>query len=290
MCALVTNIKLQNLYSGERSDLRPRLLGPLSADDPDMLNILCERYLLPPDPRPYNIISNNALYNYHNRQYGGTITKRIQETFSHINKGFFVEAGALDGVYLSNTLWLEQKLGWTGLLVEPNIFSYKELLTKHRKAWVSNTCLSSTKYPRQTVMASLFPEAWFEYQMNIKGSSHELGVQNLENNNSVYFFNSATEQFTNVQCFPLASYLLALNVSTVDFLSLDIQGSEKAVLDTLPWDSVNFRALLVEPSKEMIKQGILDIMTKRGYKYKDFTDNDILFIKKGDPLLDFKSS
>ena len=34
--------------------------------------------------------------------------------------GFFIEAGADDGELLSNTLYLEFKRGWTGLLVEPN--------------------------------------------------------------------------------------------------------------------------------------------------------------------------
>ena len=34
--------------------------------------------------------------------------------------GFFIEAGAHDGVEASNTLYLEKKMGWRGLLVEPN--------------------------------------------------------------------------------------------------------------------------------------------------------------------------
>jgi hypothetical protein len=34
--------------------------------------------------------------------------------------GFFIEAGAHNGVEASNTLYLEKKLGWTGILVEPN--------------------------------------------------------------------------------------------------------------------------------------------------------------------------
>lgn len=34
------------------------------------------------------------------------------------DRGFFVEFGAGDGEYLSNTLWLEQAKGWRGLLIE----------------------------------------------------------------------------------------------------------------------------------------------------------------------------
>lgn len=32
--------------------------------------------------------------------------------------GYFVELGAGDGIYLSNTLWLEREKGWGGLLIE----------------------------------------------------------------------------------------------------------------------------------------------------------------------------
>ncbi|CAL4183821.1 unnamed protein product, partial [Meganyctiphanes norvegica] len=261
------------IYSRNPSDIQCRLLGPLNADDPSMISILRESYLVPPDPRPYNISSNNILYIGNKMAYGGYIENKIQETFSHISNGFFVEAGALDGVYLSNTLWLEQERGWTGLLVEPNIFSYRELLTKHRKAWVSNTCLSRTQYPRQTVMESTFPDKGSAAPMNIKGGSHEFGVSlyNYEEKGSANFLYAATEHLTSVQCFPLASYLLALNVSTVDFLSLDIQGSEMAVLDTLPWDSVNFRALVVEYTPPVIDQDFFNVMTDRGYFYQNFT-------------------
>lgn len=46
--------------------------------------------------------------------------------FGDQTTGFFVEAGALDGVYLSNTLLFEQR-GWQGILVEPDRRCYRAL-------------------------------------------------------------------------------------------------------------------------------------------------------------------
>ena len=60
---------------------------------------------------------------------------------------FFVEAGAFDGETLSNTLYLELKYNWTGLLVEPNPWLVSLLRKKKRNAWILPHCLSPTKAP-----------------------------------------------------------------------------------------------------------------------------------------------
>jgi len=40
--------------------------------------------------------------------------------FGKQKDGFFIEAGADEGEFLSNTLYFELMRGWSGLLVEPN--------------------------------------------------------------------------------------------------------------------------------------------------------------------------
>ena len=46
--------------------------------------------------------------------------------------GFFVEAGAYDGEFISHTLLFELKYGWSGLLVEPNPDALEALKSKNR--------------------------------------------------------------------------------------------------------------------------------------------------------------
>lgn len=164
-----------------------------------------------------------------------------------------MEAGALDGQQLSNSLWLEQELGWTGLLIEPDPDSFLNLGYKHRKAWASNSCLSSTAFTRKSVHVALKlrpkyrrGNPWF-----MRGSSHELGVtmaagdakevERLEN-----YLNQGEETYQATYCFPLHSYLLALNVTTVDLLSLDTQGSEVNIIKTIPWGEVVIRVVVME--------------------------------------------
>ena len=60
---------------------------------------------------------------------------------------FFIEAGAMDGELISNTLYLELKYNWTGLLVEPNPSLADKLIKKGRNAWIFPHCFSPTKSP-----------------------------------------------------------------------------------------------------------------------------------------------
>ena len=58
-------------------------------------------------------------------QYGQA--QIVDDFFHQKNSGFFVEAGAWDGVYLSNTLFLERQRNWTGILIEPNNEAFDNL-------------------------------------------------------------------------------------------------------------------------------------------------------------------
>lgn len=51
---------------------------------------------------------------------------------------------------------------------------------------------------------------------------------------------SATDTFE-VQCVPLYTILLALNRTTIDYLSLDVEGAEISVLRTIPFDKVSIK-------------------------------------------------
>jgi hypothetical protein len=53
----------------------------------------------------------------------------------------------MDGTFLSNTLLLEAKYGWTGLLIEAEPNNFQKLLAKKRNVWALPTCLSLKASP-----------------------------------------------------------------------------------------------------------------------------------------------
>lgn len=80
-----------------------------------------------------------------------------------------------------------------------------------------------------------------------------------------------------MQCLPLYSLLLGLGNPTVDYMSLDIEGAEEAVLKTLPWDKVDIQVIgleiITEKHDEEAKgthvnafPAIVEFLTSKGYE------------------------
>jgi len=59
----------------------------------------------------------------------------------------FLSGGAWDGELESNTLLFELERNWRGLLIEPNKQNFVNMVKKHRKTLMLETCLSmNNKY------------------------------------------------------------------------------------------------------------------------------------------------
>ena len=71
----------------------------------------------------------------------------LVKSFYFQEGGFFVECGAFDGEIESNSLFFERERAWNGLLIEADPNQYTTLKGKNRKAFTSNTCLSTVPYP-----------------------------------------------------------------------------------------------------------------------------------------------
>ena len=66
--------------------------------------------------------------------------KWIVDIYKGKRNGYFVEAGALDGISGSCTYTLEKYFDWKGILVEPGI-PFKNLIKNRRKSVCENLCI-----------------------------------------------------------------------------------------------------------------------------------------------------
>lgn len=65
--------------------------------------------------------------------YGQQGEDKILHQVFKDNPGFYVEVGAVDGVFLSNTYFFD-KLGWSGICIEPNPVMFEKLIVNRPKS------------------------------------------------------------------------------------------------------------------------------------------------------------
>lgn len=70
----------------------------------------------------------------------------------------------------------------------------------------------------------------------LNGGSKVVDVNRLSN-----YGIGSENSLVEVQCFPLITLLLAANMTSVDYFSLDIEGQELNVLRSIPWDKVDIK-------------------------------------------------
>ena len=112
----------------------------------------------------YNIY---MIYKVCKRFQNTKVFKKLEKVYFYFiilqNGGFFVESGSFDGETSSNTIYLEEKKNWRGLLIEMDPWLYLQTKGKNRKAAISNACLSPTTHPMKVISCCLIVYSNYKY-------------------------------------------------------------------------------------------------------------------------------
>jgi FkbM family methyltransferase len=151
--------------------------------------------------------------------------KWVHSIIGNKNNGFFVELGACDGLYLSNTLFFEKTLGWNGICIEPND-NYFNKLQMNRKCHITNELV--------------YFEKGHTVDFALCGSTSGIADENIGPFTSK---NNITKKITTT----LDAILDKFNAPImIDYLSLDVEGQEYNVLKNFPFDKYKFKCMTVE--------------------------------------------
>jgi FkbM family methyltransferase len=166
--------------------------------------------------------------------------------------GYFIEAGASDGVTFSNTFTLEKNFNWQGILIEPGTY-WKESLSKNRICHIGYKALWKEN------SSVLFNEI-----QNKPILSH---ISSVNLNSWMFDINQETKQQYVVPSITLIDVLNHYNApNTIDYLSLDIEGSEYDVLSVFDFIKYDINIITVEhnysPNREKIFNLLQDKYTR----------------------------
>ena len=174
--------------------------------------------------------------------------------------GFYLDSGANDFKYISNTWFFDKCLGWRGLCVEPNP-QYHAGLKASRSCTLIPECLSSVKQ-----------------QVNFQNS----GV-------SGKVTGEAGSDTLKTQCSPLHDMLSRVNESSIDLWSLDVEGYELTILRGVNFSQIPVRVALIEDFWISGRQLDLHMTTNGFVKYQHLTI-DSVFINREFMKSDFVST
>lgn len=178
--------------------------------------------------------------------------------------GIFVEVGAFDGKQGSNTKFFEDNLGYTGALIEPIPACIPKIM-QNRKSLVYNYAI----HPSETTVKFVGASA-------VAGIVDEMS----EKHKQEWFPDMEESNIVEVPAAPLASILHHANISHIDFLSIDVEGGELLVLQSIDWPAVEIYVICIEldgtnPAKD---EACREILRSQGFTFQLFLGNNDIWL------------
>lgn len=201
--------------------------------------LIASSCLVPPDEISYSITDSKQIPLDHK------IANRIG-----IRDGVFIEVGAHDGIIQSNTKLLEEFYGWTGVLVEPSSVLYKRLVNNRPHSHCFQCALSSPEENNTYLYG--------DFDGSLMASMR--GDRRYRVTNERVLVRS------------LQSILDELNLTHIDFFSLDVEGYELNVLKGIDFNRTQFEYVLIEIYNHFFSD-IVEFMQLKGYQLIDNFSN-----------------
>ena len=165
----------------------------------------------------------------------------------------------------SNSWVYEMVLGWTGICVEPNTEVYKKLV-QERNCKCFNVCAynstTSIQFMECTGKSEMLSGIVDCYRQHITRVEGEQGDKVVCTKNAV-----KTQELLD-EC----------NITHIDFLSLDVEGSEVQGLEGIDWSKTKVSVAVIEANYEEDEKNIASFMKSKNYMLYAKTQCDLIFI------------
>lgn len=189
--------------------------------------------------------------------------------------GIFLDIGANDGLFGSNTATLELEYGWSGLCIEANPTLVQSLKTNRPSSTVVNKAVWTGPGEVNIEVPDHFKK---------KDPANQLGrIAGLERNATSFkkFFDKGFKTYT-VES-DTATNIISQTLGTpvvIDYMSLDTEGAEIEALQSIDFNLIDIKFMTVEHgNRKGYKNIFADYLKQFGYKVHRINQWDIEFTK-----------
>lgn len=158
--------------------------------------------------------------------------------FRDTKDGVFIDIGAHDGISLSNTYFFEKYLGWTGICIEPMPHIFQRLEQNR-----SCSCIQGCIAPTEGVAPFWVVASDSRNTEMLSGLVHAYDPRHIQR---IIGESGGAGETIFVQCYTLNSILAQQGISHIDYLSIDTEGGELAILQSIDFDRYTIDVIDVE--------------------------------------------
>lgn len=214
--------------------------------------------------------SNEMVDTTYYSQHGEDAT--LDRIFNYKENGVFVEVGCIDGRRFSNSLCFEER-GWTGLCIEAHP-DYIDLLTQNRPNSIVSACAAGDNDADEIT-----------FYANRRGSLSTLdkGQEERFRNDYAPYFSGFEEK--SVPLRRLDSLFAEHHLEDIDFVSIDVEGTEVQVLKGIDFSRFRPAVFLIESDSPEQESELDEIMEAAGY-HKGFAISCNIFYFRERELAD----
>jgi len=195
-----------------------------------------------------------------------------ENIFKCYKNGFFVDVGAHDGKTINNTLYFETNNNWKGINVEPITDVYEKLII-NRPNSINLNCAVDEKEGEADF---IYNKGYTEMISGLKNHYDIRHHTRLLNENN-YFGSSSN--IISIPTNTLSNIFKKYNVTHVNYLSIDVEGAEFAVIKSIDFDYVFIDVIGFENNYNDTSVPIVEYLSTKGYNLLH-TSMDIFMIHK----------
>jgi FkbM family methyltransferase len=161
-----------------------------------------------------------------------------EKFFKDKRNGVFVDVGAHDGITYSNTYFFEKDLGWTGICIEP-IPEVYEQLKRNRNC----LCIQGCIFQDREEVPFLRVSGYAEMLSGILANYNSEHIKRIKREIAQH---GGRSEVIKIRCYSLTKLLLDHEINHVDYLSIDTEGGELAILRSIDFTRINIDIIEVE--------------------------------------------
>lgn len=194
------------------------------------------------------------------------------KVFEGMSGGIFVDIGAHDGKTFSNTYFFEKFRQWNGICIEPLPTAFAKL-KKNRSAKAIQAVISKTRGQEEFIEVSGTDNADM-----FSGLARSFDARQLDTVKKEVKKRNGVLRTTTVQSYPLAEIFRKHNITHVDYCSIDTEGSELEILQTIDFSKVSITCFTIEDLYG--NKQLRAFMKSKDYVLKETLDKDLVYIHK----------